>query len=160
MNRYGLVAFVLLLILILSGCERQDGEERSGKYKLCVNDFIFSVGDDADKVVLALGEPNYFSVAPSCAGVGNDELYVYNGFRITAHRDGKSAEISIIELTNDTLSTLEGICIGDSEDRIAEIYGNGKIFTGGIEYGRDSCCLRFFLSDGRVVGIKYIKNGE
>ena len=159
MNRYGAL-LVLLLLVVLVGCEGNGTERSPEEYSFQVENCTFSVGDDADRVIASLGKANHFSSAPSCAGVGTDELYVYNGFKITAHRDSERAEIIMIELTNDTLSTPEAVRIGDSAERLTDVYGKGEDFSGGIEYSRANCILRFFLREGRIIGIRYLKKVE
>ena len=160
MSRDRVIIFVILVLLIFSGCVTNEEARYPEEYKFSVSNFSFAVGDDADRVVSMLGKANYFTSAPSCAGVGNDELYVYSGFKLTAHRSGGGAVISAIELTNDRTSTVEGVCIGDSEEKIVEAYGNGERFSGGIEFYTDNCRLRFFVREGRVTGIKYLQNDE
>ena len=157
----GIKFFLLTIIFvcIFASCGKESRTRLPEKYSFTVKGVTFSVGDDADVVTKSLGEENSFSSAPSCAGIGADELYVYNGFKITAHRAEDKAKITAIEITNDTLPTVEGVYIGSSEESVRGKYGEGSPFSGGVEYRSDVCRLRFFITDGRVTGIKYLENG-
>lgn len=143
---------------LLTSCDGKGEKGTAREYYFCSQGITFTVGDDADKIVCALGEPNYKTVAPSCADTGDDELYVYSGFRIYAHRDANGCCIKAIELTNDAVSTSEGVKIGDFSARIYEIYGEGMKKNGAVEYSAEKLKLRFFVRDGRVIGIKYLEN--
>ncbi len=155
---FGLIVFLAIVFCFsFSGCDEDDGKGMINEYKFSARGVELSVGEDADEVISMLPEANYFSCAHSCTGEGDDEIYIYNGFRITVYREGDSSEICSIELTNDSISTEEGIFIGDSEARLLEIYGEGRPFSGGVEYFADNCILRFFVRGGKVTAIKYLK---
>ena len=148
----------ILMILTLAGCASASGAPND--YVFMSNGVEIEIGDDVDEIISRLGKPNRTSSAESCAGVGCDEIYIYSGFRIGAYREGDDSEIVLIELTNDTSATKEGIRIGSPESNLLNAYGEGREFPGGIEYISDDCTLRFYLSTGRVSAIKYLKNGS
>ncbi len=127
------------------------------RYSFSAVGVTFTVGDDCDEIINLLGEPNSQNIAPSCADVGSDEMYIYSGFKIFAHRNYGESTIIAIELTNDTVSTAEGIFIGDPEEKVRAHYGNGEILSKGMEYRAENCKLRFFIRDGKVVSIKYVE---
>lgn len=158
MRKINKAGAALLITLALCGCKA--GEKAHGEYVFYSNGIEIEVGDDVDEVIARLGAPNRRAAAESCAGLGCDEVYIYNGFRINAYREGDGCEIVSIELTNDTVKTAEGIGIGSDESALRKTYGKGIDFAGGIEYQGDDCILRFHLSEGRVSGIKYLRNGD
>jgi len=147
----------LLIILTLTGCGTRTEARERDEYVFYTQGVGIEVGEDADEVISRIGEPNRIASAPSCAGVGCDEVYIYNGFKISTYRYDGDAEIVSIELTNDTVATKEGIKVGSPESELCRIYGEGIEFYGGIEYLSDDSRLQFFLSDGRVRAIKYLK---
>ncbi len=153
--RRGSFLIFILVILMLAACDHSETRVTQKQFAITAQDVTFSVGDDCDSVLEALGEPNRCSSAPSCAGEGEDELYVYNGFLITAHRAYGKAEVTSVELTNDTVSTCEGVSIGDSSERLTDIYGEGEHFSGGVEYVGKNCRLRFYIKEGKIAGIRY-----
>ena len=158
MGRKSLFAILLTVCLLFACCEGK-GEINKSDYCFSYQDITFAVGDDTDKTVMLLGEANRISRAPSCAGEGDDELYIYNGFRILSHRDGRGARIYAIELSNDACATTEGVRIGDSVGKVKEIYGNGDDKGTRIEYAGERCRLVFYLQNGKVYMIKYVENG-
>jgi len=159
-KRIRATGLILLVFLILVGCDGKIDEPVVEEYRFKTNGMELSVGEDADGVISRMMEPNFSSTAPSCAGIGQDEVYIYNGFKINVYREGEEAEIVSIEVTNDTLPTSEGIYIGDVEARLREVYGEGRPFAGGVEYFGERCTLRFYLKEGKVTAIKYMKTGS
>ncbi len=148
---------VICTFLMFCACETEQNTEMPEKYFFSNAGVTFSVGDDCDEIIRRLGEPNSKTDAPSCAGVGSDEVYVYSGFRIYGYRNDGECGITSIELTNDNVSTAEGLHIGDLEEKMRAIYGDGEIFGGGTEYCAENCRLRFFIRDGKIVSIKYVE---
>ncbi len=159
MKKINTLCLTLPIVLILVACGEAEGIRARDEYLLYVNGVEIEVGGDADEVISRLGEPNRIAIAPSCAGLGLDEAYIYNGFRINVYRDDEDCEIVSVELTNDTVKTGEGIGIGSSEASVRKAYGEGRNFSGGVEYAGDDVRLCFFISEGRVIGIKYQKKG-
>ena len=158
-SKLKIAAIAFILSILLSGCADKVGGE-AAEYRFNFGGVEIAVGEDADKTVAALGEPIKRRSASSCAGVGVDEMYVYAGFRLIALRTDKGAEISTVELTSDAVATPEGVRIGESEERLIEIYGEGKDLGGGVEYSCGNTTLRFTTLNGRITGIKYLKNSS
>ena len=156
MNKLYKILLLLSAIFIFVGCGRAE-QISPREYKFNSNGVEISVGENADEAISRLVSPNYSSSAPSCAGIGQDEVYIYNGFKISVYREGEDAEITAIEITNDTAATAEGIHIGDIESSLVAAYGEGRPFDGGVEYFGESCTLRFYIKKGRVSAIKYLK---
>ncbi len=150
---------LLLLLLSLASCEeRTPAEAEKREYHFRAGEARISVGDDLDRAVKALGEYNSFKSTPSCASDGFDELYVYNGFRITGRRSAGRCLITKIELTNDLIKTAEGVGIGEVEEKIAAVYGKGSSSSPHtVEYVGDNCRLQFSIKEGRVAAIKYVE---
>ncbi len=151
-SRLWCIALLLLIISLTAFCAC---EEEPTDFTFEVKGVVLSVGGDLDEAVRALGEPNSYQSAPSCAGEGCDEVYAYNGFKIFAHRNGSGAVISAVELSNDMYGTREGISIGDSAEKVQRIYGEGESFSGGAEYEGENCRLRIYIKKGRVAGVRY-----
>ena len=159
MKKYAIaLSFIALICTLLVSCQSAEGLMSDKEYYFCHNGHRIAVGGDADGLVESIGEANRVSRTTSCAGEGEDELYIYSGFRIFAHRDKEKCTVVAIELTNDAVSTPEGIRIGDKVERVKERYGEAKEKNGFLEYESKGCRLRFYLREGRVSGVKYLKN--
>ena len=160
MRRINTLTLILLTLLTLASCGELPQTRAREEYVFYAQGVEIELGEDADEIISRLGKPNRTASAPSCAGLGIDEVYIYNGFKISAYREGDECEIVAIEFTNDTTKTAEGISIGTDASSVREIYGTGSAFSGGVEYIAEDCRLQFFISDGRVTAIKYLKKGD
>ena len=149
---------LLLACLSLCSCDINSESERAREYCFESKGISFTVGDDSERVVAALGNPNLKLSSVSCADEGMDVVYSYNGFKIYSHKRDMQGIITEIDITSDAIQTPEGIRIGDSTDRVLEKYGEGNYVNGAIEYIGRKCVLRFYMRDGRVSRIKYTEN--
>lgn len=70
-----------------------------------------------------LGEPKSYFESESCAFGELDKVYTYSGFRIDTYQIDGVDYVSDIIFTDDTISTPEGLAIGDSADKAKELYG-------------------------------------
>ncbi len=148
---------ILAAVLVLTSCRGKGDKREMEKYFFEYNGVRFSVGDGADEITDKLGEWNSMSRAASCAGVGEDIIYIYNGFRILACSRGDAARITAIELTSDAVSTPEGVGLGDCADAVIKTYGVPETRDGNIiEYESGGVRLRFLLSKGSVRSVKYL----
>lgn len=71
----------------------------------------------------ALGEPKSFFESESCAFGELDKVYTYSGFRIDTYQIDGVDYVSDVIFMDDTISTPEGLAIGDSADKAKELYG-------------------------------------
>ncbi len=110
---------------------------------------------DMAPVLEALGEPVSYFEAASCAFEGLDKIYTYNGFEIDTYPAGDTDLVSAVILKDDSAATVEGICIGDSLDKVLEAYGEGKQENGMLTYEKDGMKLCFILQDDSVISVEY-----
>lgn len=132
-------------------------EDQTAKGYLFVSPGGVTVQIDApaESVVEALGEYSYYE-APSCAFQGLDKIYTYNSFEVDTYpQDGKDY-ISAVIFKDDSISTPEGVAIGDSRARMEEAYGaNGAEEGGKVVYSKDGMKLCFILQDDQIISIEY-----
>ncbi len=135
--------------------EPQAETEHKG-YVFVVRDVTLEVDGDAAPVVEALGEPVSYFEAASCAFEGLDKIYTYNGFEIDTYPMQDKDMISSIILKDDSVMTAEGICIGDSLEKLQQAYGSGGTEEGGmLVYGKDGMKLCFILQGENIISIEY-----
>ncbi len=104
-----------------------------------------------------LGEPKSYFESQSCAFGELDKVYTYSGFRIDTYQIGGVDYISDVIFTDDTISTPEGAAIGDSADRIKELYGEPTTEDDNrLVYASGDMKLAFLLDDGTVTTIEYL----
>ena len=114
------------------------------------------MGSRAAPIVEALGEPlNYFE-APSCAFEGIDRIYYYSGFELyTFPVDGEDFVLSV-SLTDDSVTTDEGVYLGMSYDRMVAAYGEDFAkYIGQYTYTRGNSSLAFLIENDKIVSIIY-----
>ena len=105
-----------------------------------------------------LGEPKSYFESQSCAFGELDKVYTYSGFRIDTYQIGGVDYNSDVIFTDDTISTPEGAAIGDSADRIKELYGDKPTSEDDMRlvYEQGSMKLVFLLEGGSVTTIEYM----
>lgn len=118
-----------------------------------------SVEVDADfaKFESGLGDPaNYFE-APSCAFGDLDKVYTYSGFEIDTYQTDGIDHVSAVIFLDDSVSTPEGLSIGDSSDKVTELYGNATSADDAqMTYEKGGMKLVILLKDGTVSTIEYL----
>jgi len=151
---------------VVSGQEESgsnEGEDQGGQtssqnakgYVFTVNGTVVEIDAKADPIVEQLGEPASVYEVPSCAFEGVDKKYSYNGFELDTYPLDGEDHVSAVVFKDDSVATTEGICIGDSLEKLTEAYGEGAEEGGMIVYGKDGMKLCFILQDGSVASIEY-----
>ena len=112
---------------------------------------------DADMAAIleVLGEPASYFEATSCAFEGLDKIYTYNSFEINTYPAQDKDLVSAVVLKDDSVTTAEGICIGDSLEKLQETYGEGAQESGMLVYEKDGMKLCFILQDDSIISIEY-----
>lgn len=114
------------------------------------------VDSEASEILDALGEPNSYFEAPSCAAQGIGKHYTYNDFEIETYPDGSKDYILYVLLKSDAVSTKEGINTSSSADEIKEVYGEPQSeVAGSLIYEKDGMKLKFIFKDDALVSIEY-----
>ena len=78
---------------------------------------------EAAPVVAALGEPIRRFEADSCAYVGKDVFYAYPGVQLTVNEVEGVERITVIMVTDDTVTIPQGLRIYDEEEKLLSILG-------------------------------------
>ena len=77
----------------------------------------------ASSVLTALGEPIRRFEADSCAYVGKDVFCVYPGMQLTVNEVEGVERITLIQVTDDTVTIPQGLRIYDEEDKLLATMG-------------------------------------
>lgn len=183
-NRFILAAAVCICIFALAACGGSDNKETTktpqGQGQTQGQDqqttgqapsssgasgFVFTykgveiyAGEDAS-VIEELGEPKDYSESMSCAFEGMDKQYFYGSFYITTGTLKGHEFIANYWFVDDTVETDEGLCIGDSQDKVEQIYGaDGFNGSNAYIYDKDDCELTIIIEGGTVSSIQYAYN--
>ena len=121
------------------------------------NNVKVTPNDLVDPLIPALGSDYAYHESPSCAYTGLDKCYVYKGFSIYTYPDDKGADrVLQIVLTDDSLRTPEGLIIGDTAQKVIELYGEDYAESNGsYAYTRGKTALMIIMKNGRVLSIQY-----
>ena len=132
--------------------------QAAGAYVFTTGDGVtVSVDEDMAQVLTDLGEAQSYFEAESCAFEGLDKTYTYPGFVITTRPDGENDYVNSIRLTDDSVSTVEGVYIGSSEADVKAAYGeDGGADQGMLSYTAGGVSLNFILESGAVISIEYL----
>ena len=136
--------------------EASQAEETVKGYVFTYNDVSVVMDADAAPIVEKLGEPVSYFEAASCAFEGLDKMYTYNGFELDTYPVGDKDYVSSVILKDDSVSTAEGICIGDSLEKLKQAYdGEGEESGGMLVYSKDGMKLCFIMQGEFIISIEY-----
>lgn len=149
-----------------SGSQKADGqedpEEKEGStesYMIDVNGVQFGINMDSETVVEALGEPEEYFEGESCVSMGLEKYYRYPGYSFSTYeKDGKHL-IAYISITEDTITTAEGIGLGSVKNDVLKAYGNNNGDVQGLmKFKKGDMALNIWMEGERVTGIEFQKN--
>ncbi len=110
----------------------------------------------------ALGEEKDYFEAASCAFEDQlDKTYTYDHYEVKTYpnEDGSKDFVSYINLFDDTVSTAEGLYIGEPAEKAVELYGEGYTESGtAYIYEKDGMKLQLLTEDGNISGITYMSS--
>ena len=129
--------------------------ETSANWVFKKGDVTIELNAPADPVIQALGAAKNTYEAPSCAFDGMDVIYVYPGFEVLTYSNDSGAVISGVVLRDDTVTTVEGACIGMSQTDVENLYGQKASGVSSLQVDKGNCSLLFIFSDGAVSSIQY-----
>lgn len=122
--------------------------------------YSVAISDNMADVLNVLGEANSYFQAESCAFEGLDKTYTYSGFIITTRPDGDQDLVQSIQLTDDSVTTKEGVYIGSSASDVTAAYGDSdSVVETLLTYTIGETTLNFVLENGVVISIEYLYNG-
>ena len=135
----------------------QGKQEEKGAFRFLYEGVTLIPGEVFDQSVL--GECSEISEVPSCAFDGNDRVYNYGAFELTAYIDGEEERIYSIYFLDPNLSTTEGLCMGDTVDDMKALYGEDYETVGtSYDYAGEDTVLSIITQDDVVMGIEYHLN--
>ena len=114
------------------------------------------MGERAAPVIEALGDPQNYFEAPSCAFDGIDKIYCYSGFELYTYPVGDEDYISSVNLTDDSIPTSEGVYLGMSYSDMTAAYGENYTQNfGQYTYSLGDSALSFLVEDDIITVVTY-----
>lgn len=93
---------------------------------------------------------------PSCAFGGNDKVYNFKAFELTAYMDGDEERVYSIYFIDPNLPTTEGLRLGDTVEDMKSLYGEGYETEGtAYTYTRGDTLLTIITKNDIVTSIEY-----
>lgn len=136
--------------------QQTESSEQYKGYIFIYDDIAIEIDAESEPIVKQLGEANAYFEAPSCAFEGIDRMYTYNNFELDTYPVNNIDHISAIIFKDDMITTAEGVGIGDSAEKVAEIYGEDAINESGmVVYEKDGMKLCFIIKEDMVVSVEY-----
>lgn len=96
---------------------------------------------------------------PSCAFGGNDKVYHFKAFELTAYLDENEERVYSIYFMDPNLPTTEGLRLGDTVEEMKSLYGEGYETEGtAYIYTRGETLLTIIANKDIVASIEYRLN--
>ena len=132
-------------------------KEEKGAFSFVYEGVTLIPGEVFDQSLL--GEASSVSKVPSCAFDGDDNVYNYETFELTAYIDGEEEHIYSIYFIDPNLPTTEGLCMGDTVEDMKSLYGEDYEMVGNsYDYTGGDTMLSIITQNDVVVGIEYRLN--
>ena len=147
--------------IVIGGNDSTNSSENqnTGKtYTFVHNNVKINTNDLVDPLISALGSDYSYKESPSCAYTGMDKFYIYNGFSIYTYPDNDAVDhVLQVVLTDDSLSTPEGLTLGDAASKVSELYGEpAKKSDSSYLYTDGTTNLVITIKNDVVSAIQYI----
>ena len=170
MKNWIIFALTALLCLGLVACsaDKENGKNTdvgtqseaaaaADRYAMVFRDVEIVPGAEMQPVLDRLGEPRKYFESESCAFKGLDKVYTYAGVVIRTYPKDNTDYVLNVELKDDTVSTPEGVSIGESRDKVTKVYGAATATNDtSVSYRKGDVVLSFiFDADGAVTSITY-----
>lgn len=157
-----LAVSVMLAIGMLAGCgdskpaESKPANTAENKYYFESQGVKFAMNDKAADIIKTLGKTETKKI-PSCAHQGEDTVYYYDnyGYELETYTVDGVEHISCVWLSNDAVSTPEGLSVGDREEKIETLYGKKQGDGAAYIYDDGNTMLTITVADGAVASIQY-----
>lgn len=150
------VLLTLFALLCTTACSEPITDAKT--YTFRSGSVSVAIDSEAAGILAALGEWNNYSESPSCAFNGLDKIYAYAGFRIQTYPLNGKDYIYSVELTDDSVTTSEGIAVGSTVEQVKTAYGTPTDETATLLlYKGEGVNLQFILRDGKVTNIQYLR---
>ena len=141
-----IITMVLCLCIILTfavGCDNDEqvpatnspdvsdlGSFSERDIALEIGGEVFYCGEDVSDLLKKLGDNYHYSEAMSCAYDGMDKIFSYEEYDVYTYPDGDIDRVSEISIYTADAATTKGLKVGDSVERMEELYGAGYVQRG------------------------------
>lgn len=140
---------------VKSETEAEETPQYKG-YVFIYDGVVVEMDADAAPIVETLGDASSYFEAPSCAFEGIDKIYTYGSFELDTYPMKDKDYVSTVIFKDDTITTPESVGIGDSVEKMVEVYGEDSVSENGMTvYKKDDMKLCFIIQDDSIASIEY-----
>ena len=149
----------IMAAMMLAGCgssDNQTTDTSKEEYVFETNGTTIKMNEETSSILTGLGKEIEYYEAKSCAFDGMDKTYTYAGFQLLTYPKDDKDYVSSVVLKDDTVSTKEGVCIGDAKSKVEETYGTDYTDkNGAYVYTKGKSTLEFIFDGDSVSSITY-----
>jgi predicted small lipoprotein YifL len=148
----------LTLVLCLAACGGKGGSASNLEFK-SPDGVAVPMNAESAPIIEALGKWISMNASDSCGGFqGKDYRYAYNGFNVYTTPALKSQVICKVEITDDSITTPQGLRIGMSRADVEKAMASFTAEQVGdnLAYTMNGTKLQVVFRDGTVTGIIYV----
>lgn len=139
---------------VAEASDQENSKEGEGTFSFVYEGATLVPGELVDHSVLP--ECSDVAEVPSCAFGGNDNVYNFEVFELTAYFDEDEERIYSIYFIDPNLPTLEGLCLGDTVDDMKSRYGEDyETEESAYIYTRGETLLIVITRNDIIVSIEY-----
>ena len=152
------ILMTLLAVFMLVGCGGGETADKNQKESFVfeINDVVIKMNEETSNVLTSLGKEISYFEAKSCAFDGLDKTYTYQGFQLITYPDNEKDYVNSVVLTDDTVTTKEGVYIGDDKTHVLDVYGSSyEEKSGSFVYTKGDSTLEIIFENDKVVSIVY-----
>lgn len=140
----------------MKSCEKEQTTEALQEYFFQYEDLKFVVNEEISSQLARMGEPKAFLENPSCALGDLARIYTYADFQVTTYLKGEKEYLQSLILKTDLVETPEGICLGDTAEKVRQVYGEAADISGSLWiYQSGNGKLQILVKGDCVESIEY-----
>lgn len=139
---------------VAEASDQESSKEEEGIFSFVYEGATLVPGELVDHSVLP--ECSDVAEVPSCAFGGNDNVYNFEVFELTAYFDEDEERIYSIYFIDPNLPTTEGLCLGDTVDDMKSRYGEEyEAEESSYIYKKGETLLIVITKNDIIVSIEY-----
>lgn len=123
MKKIACLLFTVVLLLCMASCTEKQDPPAQNIYTFAYAGQNIAVHGEAQGILSALGSPIAYSEIPPCGRGDLDKIYQFGSFTVQTYQENGVDYFSVINLKDDLVATKEGVSIGNSQQKVLEIYG-------------------------------------
>lgn len=151
------IIIIFISLILITGCTKETKIEDITEFYPTYNEIDIKLDLMFNTILASLGEYNNVRKETSSYDSSITTIYEYDTLEIETYISSGIEKVYAITFTSEEQSTKEGIHIGDTKDKMLEIYKNN--YTNPIDniyiYNISNTNISFTLENDIIVGIRY-----